>query len=166
MGQTKECEHCGLPITGKGKYCTAACKQAAYRQRHTTPGAWRSAARRANETKAAQVISVVCEVCGTETTVNGLQAKTDYCSDACRQKAYRQRVQAKGRAIGRPKGQEDTDTFLSNPTSLAIMAALTAGLSVRDTARETDMSTATVQKVKQAMKEAHLAAQDSEHGTP
>lgn len=63
-----------------------------------------------------------------------------------------QRAQAKGRAIGRPKGQEDADTFLSKPSSLAIMASLTAGLSVRDAARETGVSTATIQKVKQALK--------------
>lgn len=62
-----------------------------------------------------------------------------------------QRAQAKGRAIGRPKGQEDLTAFLSKPSSLAVIAALTAGLSVREAARETGMSTATIQKVKRAI---------------
>lgn len=63
-----------------------------------------------------------------------------------------QRAQAKGRAIGRPK-DKDAAAFLAKPSSIAIIQALESGLSVRDAARETGASTATVQKVKQAMKQ-------------
>jgi hypothetical protein len=61
------------------------------------------------------------------------------------------KAQAKGRTIGRPKGQEDTVAFLSKPSALAVIDALNQGLSIREAAAAAGVSPATVQKVKQAM---------------
>jgi hypothetical protein len=75
------------------------------------------------------------------------------------------KAQDKGHAIGRPKGQEAAAAFLGKPSTLAVIQALSSGLSIREAAAAAQVSTATVQKVKQAIADAQtdaLAQTDSE----
>lgn len=99
MAKGDDCAHCGAKIEGKGLYCGPACKQAAYRQRHAQPGAWRTAPARAVETKQAQTSVFACAYCGGEVHRTGLQAKMLYCSDKCKMKAYRKRKADKARPL-------------------------------------------------------------------
>jgi DNA-binding NarL/FixJ family response regulator len=65
-----------------------------------------------------------------------------------------QRAKDWGGHVGRPKGSTTTDDdFLAKPSSIAIIGALARGLSIRATAREVGVSSATVQKVKAASSE-------------
>lgn len=62
----------------------------------------------------------------------------------------------RGQNIGRPMGKEDAASFLAKPKVAAIRAALEGGASIRETARQTQTSVNTVQKVRSildAMKE-------------
>lgn len=61
------------------------------------------------------------------------------------------RAQTRGHAIGRPRGLEDVAAFLAKDTTQAAIAALNAGLSIREAARVTNLSTATIQKVRRAI---------------
>ena len=88
------CGHCGAEI-GRGRYCNSACRQAAYRARHgagtVTPS---ERAKRAAVTRGARVVELTCGHCGGAFTANGNQAAQGviYCSDACKQAAYRARA--------------------------------------------------------------------------
>lgn len=89
---TVNCGHCGAVIEGRGRYCGPACKQAAYRARHGA-GAVSPSERavKAAVTRAAKVITKTCPICGAAFGVNGNAAAAVYCSDACKQAAYRAR---------------------------------------------------------------------------
>ena len=56
-----------------------------------------------------------------------------------------------GQHIGRPKGEESITAFLAKPKNQSIMAALKAGLSLRQTANRTGASINTIRKVKALM---------------
>ena len=80
IGGLHHCDECGmqLPRHHRGRFCSDGCRWTFHNhQRHK-----RSAAARVK----------VCEVCGETFTPSRSDAKT--CSDACRQKAYRQRARA------------------------------------------------------------------------
>lgn len=100
MAGNEECGHCGATLTDKrAKYCSAACKQASYRQRNTQPGAWRTAPARAIETKQQQLIEFTCAHCGETRYRTGLQVGTLYCSDKCKMKAFRKRKKDRARPL-------------------------------------------------------------------
>jgi Zn finger protein HypA/HybF involved in hydrogenase expression len=63
---TIACPHCGQPFTpaGKRRYCTNACKAAAYRRRHQ-PATTASVLPRTRPRKATTVYE--CDTCGTRT---------------------------------------------------------------------------------------------------
>jgi transposase len=62
-----------------------------------------------------------------------------------------QRAKNWGTHRGRPKGSGDSrEQFLHKPSSIAVIAALERGLSVRSVAHSVGVSTTTVQKVKAA----------------
>ena len=93
----KECELCGAELESKrAKYCSDTCRQTAHRRRIGKGTIWaqRQGIKKGIETRAAQVILFTCAECGIEGTHTGLQGHTVYCSDACRQKAYRKRQKA------------------------------------------------------------------------
>jgi T5orf172 domain len=62
-----------------------------------------------------------------------------------------QRAKDWGTHTGRPRGSGDSrEQFLNKPSSIAVIAALDRGLSVREAAHSVGVSTTTVQKVKAA----------------
>ena len=91
------CDQCGKPIAAKRfvKYCSDACKMKAYRRRHDaqvgTPARNHERVKNAVRTKANTTVKDVCQQCGLDIYRNGNQALQLYCSDACKQKAYRAR---------------------------------------------------------------------------
>lgn len=99
------CPVCGGPVTqnkrGTAYYCSAACKQKAWRQAHSeslgdTP-LFREQARKQHYqrvvgTKSMNEYMVTCSECGKMVVTNQLHAAQQYCSAACKQKAYRRRV--------------------------------------------------------------------------
>jgi len=92
------CEVCGLYFGSPRKdkrFCSDKCKQKAYRVSHGHAGSYHEAAVRGAETKAAQVHTLVCENCGREYWRDGRAAPLHrYCSNACKQAAYRKRKTA------------------------------------------------------------------------
>lgn len=97
--QIKVCRHCGNGFDcyrKDTKYCSKACKQAAYRARQTTPLeraiAKRERYRKMLATKASTIIKTTCCGCGCEMYVTALQGRgTLYHNRACKQRAYRER---------------------------------------------------------------------------
>lgn len=95
------CEFCGKPISAKRViyYCSNACKMKAYRRRQDpltgSSMSTKERIRQSVRTKSAQLVDYVCPTCGLEGKRNGLEALREYCSDACKQKAYRSRQKAK-----------------------------------------------------------------------
>ncbi len=91
---TRKCEKCGNSFDSweqyHKRYCSDACKQAAYRDFKRSP---KGAPANAVETKRNQGKSKYCAHCGKSFLVNGLQHARRYCSDACKQAAYRERAQ-------------------------------------------------------------------------
>lgn len=91
---TGNCGHCGKEFEGRGTYCSVACKQAAYRARHgagtVTPS---ERAAKAAITRGTKAVALKCAHCGNQFAANGNQAAqgVKYCSDACKQAAYRAR---------------------------------------------------------------------------
>jgi len=90
------CAHCGKVHDRRSQYCSNACKQAAYRQRHDPRSAsWdrkRERSQRAARTKARDTRIIICKHCGQEARVTIAQSTNRrYCSNRCRQAAYRQR---------------------------------------------------------------------------
>jgi hypothetical protein len=94
----KTCEFCGWNCSGRAKYCSAKCKQAAYRRRADSEVGggwrWRNQSAQSVQTKSEQFILFECAICHKETGRTGLQTNMLYCSDACKQKAYRLRKAA------------------------------------------------------------------------
>jgi len=91
------CEHCGevMPFGRRGKYCSRAHKQAAYRKRHgkvLTPMERALSARRGVETKRLKIAYKTCLWCHEQFRVNAFDgAQRLYCNDAHKQAAYRER---------------------------------------------------------------------------
>lgn len=92
-----KCPICGEPLfDGPWRdvridkvYCSPACKQKAYRQRQgADPG---TARQRAADTKAGETCMITCEWCRESHEVPLSAAKRRYCSNACKQAAYRAR---------------------------------------------------------------------------
>lgn len=96
MGKWQSCLHCGGQVKkDRALYCSDACKMKAYRRR-LDPLAGSSISnkqriRQSVTTKASQVVGYVCPVCGGDYKRSGLESLREYCSDACKQKAYRAR---------------------------------------------------------------------------
>lgn len=102
MANYYTCEWCGNRFLNASnstviKYCSSACKQAAYRDsKRKKPRGYQpdtSPVEKAIETKTEQDRLFTCQQCGMGFEVNGLQHGSKYCSRACQQKAYRQRRQ-------------------------------------------------------------------------
>lgn len=90
------CPVCGKPVhqnkRGTAYYCSDACKQTAYRQRHGLVADKAEHYRKIIETKRSQFVMVTCQHCDRLFEVSQVSARTMYCSDACKQAAYRQRL--------------------------------------------------------------------------
>lgn len=90
---TYECPVCKKYTPSWKKYCSDKCRQKAYRERKGEGGKDRQkAARRANLTKDMTDREIICILCGktVRSSVLALQ-NAKYCSDACKQAAYRRR---------------------------------------------------------------------------
>lgn len=89
------CEHCGDAFHAArrdARYCGAACRVAAGRDRAGAGNADRAAAsKQALATKRDQYHKKTCAVCGASFGVDGTQTAQAYCGAACRQRAYRAR---------------------------------------------------------------------------
>lgn len=96
MAKWQSCLQCGGQVKKeRALYCSDACKMKAYRRR-LDPLAGSSISnkqriRQSVVTKSSQVVDYVCPVCGGDYKRSGLEALREYCSDACKQKAYRAR---------------------------------------------------------------------------
>jgi len=96
LRRSRSCAHCDKLHRRHSQYCSNACKQAAYRKRKD-PGAgdWSRKSERAQKavrTKQSTYVELTCEHCGDKrswTIASG--ALRRYCSDKCKQAAYRQR---------------------------------------------------------------------------
>lgn len=78
------------------KYCSDACRQVAHRRRHRPTRGQR--ARQTYDTKKAQTYKRTCDHCGRTFYPDGTQGAMIYCSNACKQAAYRARKKAKAAA--------------------------------------------------------------------
>lgn len=107
-GAVIHCAHCRetftaqtMKVTGQARadYCSNKCRQAAYRQRHDPESAYlvrrQARAQKAASTKRQVKKTTICEHCG-ETVRYSIAQSTNrrYCSDKCKQAAYRQRLRA------------------------------------------------------------------------
>lgn len=93
---TKWCEQCGGPIKKeRSKFCSDACRQKAYRRRlDPQTGTYERQKERIRNgvmTKADTTLKSVCAQCGLDFYRTGTQVLVEYCSNACKQKAYRAR---------------------------------------------------------------------------
>jgi len=94
----KTCEMCEKPYKPArrdSRFCSDACKQKAYRRR-TDPEVGSVHREKQRQTKIAITKRMTtkelnCEVCGRKLTVSIIRTNLRYCSDACKQKAYRDR---------------------------------------------------------------------------
>lgn len=97
------CPVCGKPVILNKRrttyYCSDACRQKAYRDRRTTPMeraiTRKESAKKAVETKRSMDMHVTCVECERSFMVDLTRAATQYCSAACKQKAYRRRLAEK-----------------------------------------------------------------------
>jgi predicted nucleic acid-binding Zn ribbon protein len=92
----RNCSHCGKHHNRYSQYCSNACKQTAYRRRHDPESGSgqrrRERAQNAVMTKKFRSKKIICEFCGEETFVSIAESTNrQYCSNACKQKAYRAR---------------------------------------------------------------------------
>ena len=92
----RPCQQCGQMHKRSSQYCSNACKQVAYRRRKDSQsGSWarrRERANRAVSTKQWVTRPICCEHCGTERRFTIAQTTNRmYCSDKCKQAAYRLR---------------------------------------------------------------------------
>ncbi len=91
------CAFCGRTIAAKRniKFCSDACKMKDYRRRKDalvgTPIRNTERLKNAVITKSSQLVEYLCPTCGNTYHRSGLEPLREYCSDACKQKAYRQR---------------------------------------------------------------------------
>ena len=94
----KDCEFCGhffKPARKDGRFCSQSCKQKAYRRRvdPDVGSISREKQRKANIdlTKHTKTKELCCEQCGRTLIVSIATTNLAYCSNACKQKAYRKR---------------------------------------------------------------------------
>lgn len=96
--RARRCAVCGTefkPESKHGRYCSTACRSAAYRQR--------KAAQSADQPKEVIVEALVCDECGKGFfAVKGKGAK--YCSGSCRSSAYKARRRAAVEALAAELG--------------------------------------------------------------
>lgn len=90
------CQNCGRSMSWqKQKWCSDACKMQAYRRRKDSlVGSIERNAQRIKksvETKQNTLKEVTCRICSKVFTIEQAKTNTIYCSNACSQKAYRQR---------------------------------------------------------------------------
>ncbi len=88
------CPVCGLHFTHarKGKVtCSDACRVKAARIKAGRASSYKEAHKRMVETKTSTIIEHTCEMCGKEFRRDALAANVVYCSNACKQRAYRER---------------------------------------------------------------------------
>ena len=93
------CPVCGTPFDFNRKrsnyYCSAKCRQQAYRDRKVSPMErailHKDADRRRVQTKAAQRLEMACAHCGHPFFRSGLETNRIYCSDRCKAAAWRKR---------------------------------------------------------------------------
>ena len=110
MQFSKPCPICGNPIIQNKRhtkrYCSDACKAKAWRVNHTPSEEKALTSKekkdrrvtKMKETKASNVSQKVCPVCKRAFIVDGFTASKIYCSDACSQRAYRNRLEEKQKA--------------------------------------------------------------------
>lgn len=96
--RSKPCMWCGKSfhvVRAGSMYCSKACKQKAYRRRvdPEVGSIQREKQRQENIAITKQITTKVlnCECCGRMLEVGINHTNLMYCSDACKQKAYRQR---------------------------------------------------------------------------
>ena len=95
---SKPCEQCGRafrPCRSDARFCSQACKQRAYRRR-VDPDVGSAARETARQeatyfTKHTRTKQLCCEHCGRELVMSVASTNLRYCSNACKQKAYRAR---------------------------------------------------------------------------
>ena len=94
----RTCGECKRIFSGQrtAKYCCDACRQTAYRKRKNPMSGSRvnlkERALQAADTKRNTFVKCVCQYCGKERAFDaGAAAGRKYCSDACKQAAYRKR---------------------------------------------------------------------------
>ena len=89
-----KCQYCGLWMAANERrrsFCSSECRQAAYRRRNGAAFTKKEKAEKMISTKSAQVFTLTCSCCKREFKRDGLSAgQTKYCSNACKQKAYRE----------------------------------------------------------------------------
>lgn len=98
----KTCAVCGAAMLGNNKrrFCSDACRQKWYRQGKAeeegrTYGDTHARAKKTARTKATQRHEDTCKQCGRAIVFDGNATRRRYCSDRCRQAAYRARHEAK-----------------------------------------------------------------------
>jgi endogenous inhibitor of DNA gyrase (YacG/DUF329 family) len=102
--QYRQCPICQEWHSVAGKrsdshYCSDACRQKAYRQRHAEPISNAEKRQRHAErilaSKRNNVHEMACSECGRVVLVDGTDGNQRYCSNACKQRAYRKRLAGK-----------------------------------------------------------------------
>lgn len=95
----RPCQECEQLHERNSQYCSNACKQAAYRRRRD-PGTGLRSRRQQRSDNAARTKAwiqrrLVCEHCEREFTISLAESTNRrYCSNACKQAAYRERKKA------------------------------------------------------------------------
>lgn len=99
--KAKYCEWCERffsPVRKDARFCSDACKQKAYRRRvdPEVGSIHREKQRQTNIAITKQLVTkkLACDWCGRPLEVSVLHTNLMYCSNACKQKAYRQRRQS------------------------------------------------------------------------
>lgn len=97
------CAYCGkvtVRLSAREKYCSDACRMAAYRRRKNPAIDTREyeAAIRQKQmsSKRCQRHEGLCMTCGAAIAFDGTRTATQYCSPACKQKMYRERKKLAG----------------------------------------------------------------------
>jgi hypothetical protein len=134
------CKHCKKPLEhggwGKSEYCNASCKQASYRARikaeaekpdtfgSDAPIDDRTPTEKAIETKRNEQRWKVCSQCREQFPVDGTQKARRYCSDACKQSAYRSRQEWRKIWSGKKDVQAPTEkiTVIDNVSKIVTEA--------------------------------------------
>jgi ferredoxin len=93
------CEQCGKgykKFSSHQRYCSDECRFKAYRRRKDNQVGSSERARQQKEkrvsTMRSELKDVVCEQCGISFKAEVIRTSLMYCSNACKQKAYRERT--------------------------------------------------------------------------
>lgn len=100
MSTQLRCTYCGTEFRAVRRdtlFCSRACRQAAYRARKMVSAediiaSIHRARVKSAATKRSRAIVLTCLECGAEYERSGLSVSSQYCSNACRQRMYRQRA--------------------------------------------------------------------------